>query len=435
MDVVKVDGVNFDVVARLVNEAVKFYNIEFANVRYGKELFRQFLCFLFPVRFVCSDNASYMTKAFEILTPLYPLAKHCRCACHILSLVGEDLMDISEDMDRFVTMFPGLFTKKPARRRRFLAYLGEFLPKKMVKMGPLPREQRWRTYFDAAVHHLDYLNIYEGFLKQEGDAQNTQKILEIVADPARWAEVKAALVFAKEHGSDLFNTLTYFESRKLDAFHFDQFFQKNSFPDESGMRPNCDPIAPFVVDRLLEIKRQLGGGTLGPETVNALAQLGADKGRILGARMKKCLRDAFAKFRKHFEEHPMWKHWECAAALDPWRGTRQEVSERLLDVPGVGESPGLDADVRGFILSDPGLSDSWHPPLAPDHRLPQDVVSFWVKKSGFFLNQIHSLKKFPAPARSLPLSRRDSNPCLLGTGEFSKRGKVFWGLQTHCRRK
>jgi len=36
-----------------------------------------------------SDNASYMSKAFEKMTGILPNAVHCTCNAHILSLVGE----------------------------------------------------------------------------------------------------------------------------------------------------------------------------------------------------------------------------------------------------------------------------------------------------------------------------------------------------------
>lgn len=122
-------------------------------------------------------------------------------------------MHVSDDLDRLVTMWPGLFSKRPSRKRRFLDYLRSFLPAHMVKMAPLPREQRWRTWYEAAVHHLDYLHVYEGFLKQEGDAPNTQKLLEICSSPGRMQEVRAAITFVKEHCAVVMQTLTQFESR------------------------------------------------------------------------------------------------------------------------------------------------------------------------------------------------------------------------------
>lgn len=196
-DVIKMEqAMNFDSTARLVMKTVREFHIEDKNVR-----------------FLVTDSAAYNNKAYvEVLRPLLPASVHCRCLCHILSLVGEDMMHVSEDADRLVSLWPGLFSNNGRRKLRFLTYLKQFLPKERVKMCPLPRDQRWRTWFAAACHHLGYLEMYEGFLRTEGDASSILKLLEIFSNPNRLQEVRCALIYIKEHCTDVMESLTLFES-------------------------------------------------------------------------------------------------------------------------------------------------------------------------------------------------------------------------------
>ena len=140
VEVAKVDTMNHEIAARLVVRTLRDFQIQDLDVHY-----------------LVSDSASYNGKAYlEILRPLYPNMVHCRCLCHILSLIGEVLQAISDPLDRcesswfhslplvciyfrLITMWTGLFTKKPAWRRRFLEYLGQYLPKEQVKMAPRAR--------------------------------------------------------------------------------------------------------------------------------------------------------------------------------------------------------------------------------------------------------------------------------------------------------
>lgn len=69
-------------------------------------------------------------------------------------------------------------------------------------MPPLAREQRWRTFFDAAVDHIPKIHVYTGFLQKETDAQNARRVVEILR--TQMIELRIGLVFIKEHCAYVF---------------------------------------------------------------------------------------------------------------------------------------------------------------------------------------------------------------------------------------
>ena len=108
MDVVRQDhSADHASTAQCVINTLNTYEIPFGNLKV-----------------LLTDNTAYNTKAYrEVLLPLMPGLAHHGCVCHILSLVGDDLGDVCEDMDRLISMWSGLFTKQAARRRRYLEWL------------------------------------------------------------------------------------------------------------------------------------------------------------------------------------------------------------------------------------------------------------------------------------------------------------------------
>jgi len=72
-----------------------------------------------------TDNASYMSKAFEKMTAILPNAVHCTCNVHILSLVGETWRKNFKDVDRLVAVFKSIFTYCSARKCRYKEFLAE----------------------------------------------------------------------------------------------------------------------------------------------------------------------------------------------------------------------------------------------------------------------------------------------------------------------
>ena len=120
---------NHQTMARCIIQVLKDLNLEFNQVQS-----------------VATDSASYNKKGWnEILAPLLEKAVHVPCLCHVLSLVGEEIVDnVSEDMTRFIFMWPGLFTKQPGRRKRYNDYMGQYLPKvSAVSAGNVTHSFHW----------------------------------------------------------------------------------------------------------------------------------------------------------------------------------------------------------------------------------------------------------------------------------------------------
>ena len=115
VDIVRLtESANHQSMARCILQVLKDFNVEFDQVQA-----------------VATDSAAYNLKGWsEILAPILQQAIHVPCICHVLSLVAEEIVDnVSEDMIRFIFMWPGLFTKQPSRRRRFNEYMEKYLPK------------------------------------------------------------------------------------------------------------------------------------------------------------------------------------------------------------------------------------------------------------------------------------------------------------------
>ena len=121
--------------------------------------------------------------------------------------------------------------------------------------------------------------MYAGFLRSEGDAVNLQKVVDLVNTDAKVFDLQVAMSFVEEHCSAIMNTLTLFESQ--------------------------EPLAPVVYVKLESIKLALQIGTIGPKTQELLSKLGPSEARTLATRMKKLLKDALTKLKKHLDTNPM----------------------------------------------------------------------------------------------------------------------------------
>ena len=130
-------------------------------------------------------------------------------------------------------MWPGLFTKKPQRKRRYLEYVSAYLPPALCHHCPLALESRWRTWFEAIAHHVQVMHVYEGFLKGEGDSANVTKVLEILKDPHRFTAVHTCMMFVVSYFAHVMNVLTWSEGSR-----------------------SC--IAPLVYDKLHALELDLG---------------------------------------------------------------------------------------------------------------------------------------------------------------------------------
>ncbi|CAG8500199.1 6918_t:CDS:2, partial [Scutellospora calospora] len=105
------DIVNNTTITQLVMKTLQFYNIPFENII-----------------FFISDNASYMVKAFSVLSPLITQMKHNRCLAHILNLVGETWVGHKNFklLDDIVMQIKASFTHNNARKRNLFNVLEFF---------------------------------------------------------------------------------------------------------------------------------------------------------------------------------------------------------------------------------------------------------------------------------------------------------------------
>lgn len=75
---------------------------------------------------VDTDYAAYCLKAYrEVLKGVMPNSVHVTCLCHIINLVGETWQHYKyfSDATLLVTWMRSVFFKKPARKRRWVAFL------------------------------------------------------------------------------------------------------------------------------------------------------------------------------------------------------------------------------------------------------------------------------------------------------------------------
>ena len=77
---------------------------------------------------VVSDSKAYITKAYrDVMSIVFPRSIHVRCMAHIVNLVSEifhhhTTFKFTADL---VSMMKSVFYKKPARKGRFLKFLGQ----------------------------------------------------------------------------------------------------------------------------------------------------------------------------------------------------------------------------------------------------------------------------------------------------------------------
>jgi hypothetical protein len=133
------DTVNSTNIAQLVIKTLQFYNISHDNLI-----------------FFISDNAAYMIKAFQILSPLIPQLKHNCCLPHILNLVGETWISYKsfKFLIKIVANIKKSFIYCPAHKRRWTVFLNSFISSTItpsnqnsITLPPLPVKTRWNSWF------------------------------------------------------------------------------------------------------------------------------------------------------------------------------------------------------------------------------------------------------------------------------------------------
>ena len=104
--------VNNTTIAQLVMRTLQFYNVSHDSLI-----------------FFISDNAAYILKAFQILSPLISQLKHNHCLAHILNLVRETWINYKsfKFLVNIVANIKKSFIHCPARKRRWTGFLNSFI--------------------------------------------------------------------------------------------------------------------------------------------------------------------------------------------------------------------------------------------------------------------------------------------------------------------
>ena len=177
-----------------------------------------------------------------------------------------------------VSLVTSALYKKPGRKARYLDFLGECVPKELVRLPPLPSATRWNSWFEAIIYHASHIHIYEGFFKSEKSAgQAVERILELCRNKEVFAYMVLYLHFLAENCSRLISTLTSFE--------------------------DTQPLAVQAYNRLEDLRQYFTAGksktSFGVETDRHLQKLSApDK-----AKVTKSFRSVFDKSLKKLQSH------------------------------------------------------------------------------------------------------------------------------------
>jgi hypothetical protein len=158
--------VNSTTIAQLVVKTLQFYNIPFENI----------------ILFI-SDNASYMIKAFNILSPLICQMRHNRCLAHILNLVGETWVEYKNFrlLDEVVMHIKVSFTQNNSRKRRWVSFLNSQNSNLPSTLPPFPVKTRWNSWFNFIFWINKYISQLKIFFLNEEILNNESKAIQKLA--------------------------------------------------------------------------------------------------------------------------------------------------------------------------------------------------------------------------------------------------------------
>ncbi|XP_036001540.1 uncharacterized protein LOC118565359 [Fundulus heteroclitus] len=185
---------------------------------------------------VVTDNAAYCLKAYrEVLNEVMPNSVHVTCLCHIINLVGETWQHYKyfSDATSLVTWMRSVFFKKPARKRRWVA----FLINKEAVQAKVPPEAvctRWNSWFEAVKYHAEHVHLYrQFFLSEESTAMAVKNILSQLETEEKMQTFTLKLTFISEACSKLMTALTI-----LEGTHRPTAVSAHNVMEDSGVLPS-----------------------------------------------------------------------------------------------------------------------------------------------------------------------------------------------------
>lgn len=164
-----------------------------------------------------TDNATYMTKAFENLKGLLPCCIHMTCNAHILGLIGEVWRKKFPSVDRLVACFKSIFTHSASRKQRFKELMAELtgVEKDKVPLPPVPVITRWNSWLNAVAYHAEYVNHYQNFIGNELEISAATNALNELHELLQDRKLREKILFIHKSTTKLVELLTWFESRHV----------------------------------------------------------------------------------------------------------------------------------------------------------------------------------------------------------------------------
>lgn len=198
MDLVYLDKVNATTVSQAVLQTLGKYSIDY-NI----------------VSALLTDNASYMTSAFQSLKVLLPNCVHITCNAHILSLVGETWRKNFSNVDRLVACFKSAFLHCASRKTRYCDFLQNKTGEDTVPLPPVPVVTRWNSWFKTVKHHAQYVQHYKSFIEKELEISPSTNALTELSMLLQKDQILAEIKFIAESSIPLVELLTWFEGRRV----------------------------------------------------------------------------------------------------------------------------------------------------------------------------------------------------------------------------
>ena len=171
---------------------------------------------------VVTDSAAYMLKCHRVaLSPVLPNSVHITCWAHVINLVGDTWVHISELklVNTLVSLVKKAFKFAGGRKRRYL----DFLQQNAVlhpSLPPQPNLTRWTSWFEAVKYHAYHLEFYKGFFTlEEESSECLKKLSEMMLDESLFQRLHIETTFVAEHSYRFTTLIKHLQEKKEPTSH------------------------------------------------------------------------------------------------------------------------------------------------------------------------------------------------------------------------
>ncbi|XP_078469389.1 uncharacterized protein LOC144732027 [Lampetra planeri] len=168
-----------------------------------------------------TDNAAYMKKAFTAaLQSLFPNSIHITCMAHIMNLIGNAFCKPFVQLNSFMLSFSQMFFNAGSRKRRYLCFLSNKLPRKKAGMPPTPCATRWNSWFSAVQYHAQHFGLYKEFIEMEIEVcsrsapQSVERLHEMLQDQDLAQSLNVQINIMADKCKRFLSLLDIFQSRR-----------------------------------------------------------------------------------------------------------------------------------------------------------------------------------------------------------------------------